>query len=138
MASSGFICGLFRIRNCDGSFLKGPAFPISTSTNICTVIKPCKIKISHVFHAFKRTHTVIAKLFKMHDVLLIFWQCRNLSVAPAKIDIEVPFQSSTNCVFSKIVSKILLQGTWEHHLFLMMFLKPKEGYVYTSTRGKTT
>ena len=79
----------------------------------------------------------------MHDVLLIFWQCRNLSVAPAKIEIAIEvvevFQSSTNCVFSKIVSKILLQGTWEHHLFLMMFLKPKEGYVYTSTtRGKTT
>ena len=78
----------------------------------------------------------------MHDVLLIFWQCRNLSVAPAKIEIAIEvvevFQSSTNCVFSKIVSKILLEGTWEHHLFLMMFLKPKEGYVYTSTRGKTT
>ena len=70
----------------------------------------------------------------MHDVLLIFWQCRNLSVALAKLDIAVKVFQST---FQK-VSKILLEGTWEHHLFLMMFLKPKEGYVYTTTRGKTT
>ena len=41
----------------------------------------------------------------MHDVLLIFWQCRNLSVAPAKIDIAVEVEVRISIVLTVFFPK---------------------------------